>query len=76
MLPKKSDAQGPSYFRPIACLPTIYNLLIAVISDNIYAYCEISNILTEEQKGCCQKFRGCKDLVTIDSSAVLQAKEH
>ena len=76
MLPKKPDAHSPSDFRLIACLHTIHRLLTAVIYDKVYEYCELNNILTEEQKGCCRNSRGCKDLVTIDSIAVLQAKEH
>ena len=62
--------------RPMACFPTIYKLHTAVNSDKIYAHCELNNILREKQKGCCRNSRGCKDLVIIDSIAVLQAKEH
>ena len=51
MLPKKPDAHSPSDFRPIACLPTICRLLTAVISDKVYAHCELNNVLPEEQKG-------------------------
>ena len=35
MLPKKPDAHSPSDFRPLACLPTIYRFLTAVISDEV-----------------------------------------
>ena len=37
---KKADAHCPLDFKPIACLPTIYRLLTAVISDRVYAPCE------------------------------------
>lgn len=67
MLLRKPDAQSPVAFRLIACFSTLYKCLISITSDKVYAHCKANNMLTEEQKGCCHKSRGCKDLVTIAS---------
>ena len=54
----------------------LYKLLTVVIFDKVYAHREQNTILTEEQNSVYRNSRSYKDLVTIDSFAVLQAKEH
>ena len=76
MLSKKPDAHSPLDFRSTACLPIIYRLFTAAVSVKVNTHCELNNILTEVQKGCCHNSRRSKDLVTIDSIAVLEGKEH
>ena len=66
----KPDFHGSSDFRPVFFLPTVKKLLTAVIFDRFYAHFDQNNILPAEEKGCCRNFRGCKDLVSIDSVAV------
>lgn len=68
MLPKDTtDMQNPAKYRPITCLQTIYKILTACISKNIYTHLDKNNILAEQQKGCRKNCQGCKEQLTIDA---------
>lgn len=45
----------------------MYKLLTSIITKKIYAHLEANKLLDEEQKGCRQKSRGCKEQLIIDS---------
>lgn len=75
LLPKsEQNTQDPAKYRPITCLPTIYKLLTAIISDKIYQHLQKNNLLDEEQKGCRRGSRGCKEQLVIDSVVMGNAK--
>ncbi|XP_064074799.1 uncharacterized protein LOC135194103 [Vanessa tameamea] len=76
MLPKSADTSSPSQYRPITCLPTLYKLITSCISNKINSHIESNNILAEEQKGCRQGHRGCKEQLIIDSTILKQAHKH
>ena len=48
--PQKGNT-GDNY-RPITCLPLMWELLTGVIAEEIYNYLEREKILPEEQKRC------------------------
>jgi hypothetical protein len=55
-----NNINNPAKYRPIACLPTIYKLLTACITDEIYRHLDRNNLIVEEQKGRIRKAYGCK----------------
>ncbi|XP_045503596.1 uncharacterized protein LOC123700429 [Colias croceus] len=74
MLPKDlSDSENPSKYRPITCLQNIYKIITACLSESIYKHIHEHNIMAEEQKGCRKNSQGCKEQLTIDSVASIQA---
>lgn len=75
LIPKSNATEDPSQYRPITCLPTMYKLLSALISNKVYTYLEDNNILTEEQKGCKRRAMGCKEQAIIDSEVLGQARQ-
>ena len=76
MLPKNSDTMNPSQYRPITCLPTIYKLITACITHKINKHLIENSILAEEQKGCRQNHKGCKEQLIIDSIVLKHANTH
>ncbi|KAL0852568.1 hypothetical protein ABMA27_016997 [Loxostege sticticalis] len=76
MLPKSSDTSNPSQYRPITCLPTLYKLITSCITIKINSHIEANNILAEEQKGCRQSHKGCKEQLIIDSTVLKHANQH
>lgn len=75
MLPKSDLTEDPAHYRPITCLPTLYKILTACITNKIYKHVEENNILAEEQKGCKRDHRGCKEQLVIDSVVLGQAQK-
>ncbi|KAL0852393.1 hypothetical protein ABMA28_000587 [Loxostege sticticalis] len=76
MLPKSSDTANPSQYRPITCLPTLYKLITSCITMRMNSHIEANNILAEEQKGCRQSHKGCKEQLIIDSTILKHANKH
>lgn len=74
--PKNKDTQNPSNYRPITCLPTMYKIITAIITRKIDKQLTTHDILTEEQKGCRKKSRGCKEQLIIDSVITKQAEKN
>lgn len=74
--PKNKDTQNPSNYRPITCLPTMYKIITAIITRKIDKHLTTHDILTEEQKGCRKKSRGCKEQLIIDSVITKQAEKN
>ena len=66
MVKDKTKGNHVANFRPITCLPLMWKLLTAIISNEMYEYLEDKQLLPEEQKGCRRKSRGCKDQLIID----------
>ena len=48
----------------------MWNLLIYVIADEIYAHLDQEKLLPEEQKGCRKGSRRTNDLLYIDKAAI------
>ncbi|CAD6996044.1 unnamed protein product [Ceratitis capitata] len=75
MIPKSSNSVEPSMYRPITCLPVIYKILTACISNIFYEHIEANNLIAEEQKGCIRSSQGCKEQLVIDQVVLGQAKK-
>lgn len=72
--PKNSETQNPANYRPITCLQTIYKIITSIITEKIDNHLTMNNVLTEEQKGCSRRSRGCKEQLVIDSVVMKQAE--
>ena len=55
-------------FRTITCLPLMWKLLTAIISEDMYCSIKNKNLLPEEQKDCRRKSRGTKDQLLINKT--------
>jgi len=76
LIPKDpSKGNIPSNYRPITCLPIMYKVMTAMISDCVYEHLTMNNILPWEQKGCGRKSRGTKDQLILDKSIMKESKE-
>ena len=51
LLPNKVQTWIPKNYRPIACLPTTFNILASTITDRLYQHLETQAIIAKEQKG-------------------------
>ena len=70
----KSKGNVASNYRPITCLPLMWNLLTGAIADQIYAHLDQEKLLPEEQKGCRKGSRGTNDLLYIDRAVIKEVK--
>ena len=70
VLIQKDTAKGAqaSTYRPIACLPMMWKLLIGVTGEKLYHHLERNGLLTDEQKGCRKGSRGTKDQLLVDKA--------
>ncbi len=66
LIPKNEHTENPKNWRPIACLPTMYKILTAVISEEISEHCNKNNIITDYQRGCKKGARGCQDHLLLN----------
>ena len=62
-------------FRPITCLPLLWELLMGILAEELYEHLEQANILPWEQKGCRKGSRGTKDQLLIDKMIVKNCKK-
>ena len=76
VLCQKDPAKGSDVgnFRPISCLPLMWKLMTAIISEEMYSYLDNNGLLANEQKGCRKKSRGTKDQLIIDKCIMKDCK--
>jgi len=60
--------------RPITCLPVMWKVLTGIISDKLYEFLCIGNVLPDEQKGRRKGSQGTSDKVFIDKMVLREAK--
>eukprot|EP00795_Rhopilema_esculentum_P016163 gene16163-biopygen5458 len=77
VLCQKDTAKGNEVgnFRPISCLPLMWKFMTEIVSEKIYSYLEVNNILPNEQKGCRKKSKGTKDQLLIDKTILRDCKK-
>ena len=56
----------PSNYRPITCLPMMWNILTTQIKGEIYLSLVSGGLFPEKQRGCYRGTRGTGDLLYID----------
>ena len=71
LLPKKEETWFPKNYRPIACLPTNFKILISVISDRLYSHQKKEAIMTPEQRGGKKDCYGCRDQLMINNAILV-----
>ena len=54
---------APNNYRPITCLPSIWKILTAQITEKIYYSLTSRGLFPDEQKGCCKGSRGTAELL-------------
>lgn len=69
LLPKSEGTKHPQNYRPITCLPTMYEILTSIVARRMYQYLEL-NLLPAEQKDCRRGSCGCKDQLLINKMVV------
>ncbi|XP_047478488.1 uncharacterized protein LOC125031649 [Penaeus chinensis] len=74
LLTKGKNTKDPKNYRPITCLPTMYKVLTALISERMYAHLLANDVLPTEQKGGRKAKRGCKDQLLVDKAVIEDAK--
>ena len=62
-------------FRTITCLPLMWKLLTAIISEDMYCSIKNKNLLPEEQKDCRRKSRGTKDQLLINKTILKDCRK-
>ena len=70
----KSKGNVASNYRPITCLPLMWNLFTGVIADQIYSHLDQEKLLPEQQKGCRKGSSGTNDLIYIDRAVIKEVK--
>ena len=60
LIPKNENTENPKNYSPVTCLPTVYKLIISVISRCMQKYMDDENLIAKEQKGCYRGSKGCK----------------
>ena len=71
--PRKSNAI--ENYRPVTCIPLMWELLTGVIAEEMYDYLEQEKLLPEDQKGCRRRSRGTKDQLLIDKTVLKDCKK-
>ena len=61
-----SKGTAPNNYRPITCLPMIWEILTAQIRKTIYSSLTSCRLFPNEQKGCHKRSRGSAELLFID----------
>ena len=75
LLPKKEETLILKNYRPTACLPTTFKILISVITDRLYSHLEKEAIMTPEQRGGKKHSYGCKDQLMINNAILENCKK-
>ena len=55
-----------SNFRPITCLPIIWEVCTGILAEHVYGHMEREKFLPDEQKGCRRQSRGTKDQLMMN----------
>ena len=66
LLPKSNETNVFKNYRSITCLSTMYIILTSIVTERIYNFLDVNNILPSEQKECKNGSYGCKDLLLIN----------
>ena len=62
-------------FRPITCLPLMWQLLTGMVSEDMYCFMENENLLLEEQNGCRRKSGATKGQLLIDKTKLKDCRK-
>ena len=71
---KNTETNNPKNYRPITCLPTMYKILTAILSERTYKHLMNNELFPNEQKGCRKNTYGCKDQLLINKMILQNCK--
>ena len=74
MTKNKEKGKATSNYRPITCLPLVWELLTGVIAEEVYGFLEANLLLPQEQKGCRRNSRGTNDQLFVDKMIMREVK--
>ena len=69
-----SKGTAPNNYRPITCLPMMWQILTAQIREKIYYSLISRRLFPNEQKGCRKGSRGTAELLYIDKHILNESK--
>ena len=72
--PSLNGNPPPSNYRLMTCLPMIWKMLRAIITEEIYDSLTSHRLFPEEQIGCCKGSRGTEELLYIDQHIFNESK--
>ena len=75
LIPKNGESGKPKNYRPIACLSTLYKVLISILSERSYRHMLSNDILLDKQKGYARNSYGCKDQLLLNKTIIQDCKE-
>lgn len=75
LLPKTPlPSADPRDYRPITCLPVLYKIITAVVSDLMWPHISQFGILPVDQRGCVPGSLGCKEQLLLNQMVVETAR--
>ena len=69
-----SKGTNPNNYRPITCLPMMWQIFTAQIREEIYYSLTNRGLFPEEQKGCCKVSRGTEELLFVEQHILNERK--
>jgi len=51
LIPTNENTENPKNYRPVTCLPTIYELMTSIISRHMQKYMDDENLMSKELQG-------------------------
>ena len=76
LLPKDTDTQNKSKYRPIACLNVTYKLYTGMLYTFFEDHCSVNKIITTEQAGGKKGSWGCADQLLINKMILEEVVKH
>lgn len=68
LIPKNSNPQNASEYRPITCLPTLYKLTTKVVAEQLMHFVNMNDILSKNQMGTRRDCQGAKELALLNKN--------
>ena len=73
LIPTNENTENPKNYRPVTCLPTIYELMTSIISRHMQKYMDDENLMSKELQGRWRGSKECKHQLLI-SKAIQECK--
>ena len=76
LLPRTQETKNARNYQLIICLPTMYKILISILTDRTYVILEENELLPSEQKRCKRGSYGRKDQLLINKMILENCKRN
>ena len=74
LIAKKEPTRNPSNYRPITCLPVMYNILSSIVTSRMPHHIDANKIILNEQKGKASNTYGSTDQHIINKMVMHNVK--